>query len=155
VLANPYLGGDGQPDMLVFALHGAGWAAQQVEQDGRAPLRVTGTLPRAGQRKGRVVCFSGRTSGVNRCGRIFASYGGLRCARVRARHGDSGGPVYTRARDGEVRAAGIVTAMRNLGALTPPWWHDELCYTPIQDVLAAFGARLPTGAFSTLPGPVA
>ena len=62
---------------------------------------------------------------------------------MRARQGDSGGPVYTPARDGEVRAVGIVTASRRLIG------RGDLCYTPMEPLLEALAARLPTGAFRT------
>jgi hypothetical protein len=65
------------------------------------------------------------------------------CAHVRTRQGDSGGPVYTPARRGEVRAAGIVTASRVVIG------RGDLCYTPMEAILEALAATLPTGAFRT------
>jgi hypothetical protein len=50
-------------------------------------------------------------------------------------------------RRGEVRAVGIVTATR------VPVARGNLCYTPIGEVLAAFGAELPTGAFTIAAPP--
>jgi hypothetical protein len=74
------------------------FAAQQVDRGARAPHRVTGVLALRRQRKGRVVCFTGAVSGVDRCGGIVgaSTWFGRRviCARSRGRlsdHGDSGG----------------------------------------------------------------
>jgi len=128
------------------------FAAQQVDRGARAPLRVTGVLPRRLQRKGRVACFTGAVSGIDRCGPIqgASTWFGRRviCARSRGRlsdHGDSGGPVYTRPRGGAVRAMGIVSRSSVGGRLR------DMCYTPIQDLLAAFDAELPTGSFAIGP----
>jgi hypothetical protein len=54
-----------------------------------------------------------------------------------------GGPVYTRPREGPVKALGIVMASRVF------FGRGDLCYTPIQTVLGAFGAELPTGVIQT------
>lgn len=88
---------------------------------------------------GRRVCFTGRTSGADRCGRIVRSYPGTRlpCTTIRARSGDSGGPVYTApAADGTVRAVGITTLVFGL--------LQSMCFTPIEPVLDALNARLVT-----------
>jgi hypothetical protein len=85
---------------------------------------VTGTLALRRQRNGQRVCFSGRTSGGEHCGRIYRRFEHtqlgelLICARVRTGPGDSGGPVYT----------------------------------PIQRILGALGATLPAGSFA-VPAP--
>ncbi|MCW3039436.1 MAG: hypothetical protein JWM31_1341, partial [Solirubrobacterales bacterium] len=97
----------------------------------------------------RRICFTGRTSGPDRCGQIRGSSSraverlflleGLtvRCTTIRARHGDSGGPVYTApGSDGAVRAVGIVTLIAGPQA--------QMCFTPVQPVLAALGARIAT-----------
>jgi hypothetical protein len=97
---------------------------------------------------GRDVCFSGRTSGTDICGaivprraqageRLISAFAGVyvRCTTIRARPGDSGGPVYTApGSDGRVRAVGIVTLI-----LLP---NRQMCFTPLAPVLAGLGARL-------------
>lgn len=152
-VSNAYAGGDG-PDAMQFALHGAGLAAQEVDRGNRAPRRVIGVLPQNRQRKGRAVCFTGITSGIDQCGRIhgqstFPNPVPVICARgVRSRDGDSGGPVYTRPnRRGEVRAVGVLsrTSVGGLGR--------DMCYTPIQTILERFGAELPSGSFTIPPPP--
>lgn len=88
---------------------------------------------------GRRVCFTGRTSGADQCGRIVRSYPGTRlpCTTITAREGDSGGPVYTApAADGTVRAVGITTLVFGL--------LQSMCFTPIEPVLDALNARLVT-----------
>jgi hypothetical protein len=137
------------PDALVFALDGAPSAAQQIDRGAHTPHRVTGVLPGRSQRKGRVVCFTGHTSGGDRCGRIdgASTWFGRRVICVRARgklsdHGDSGGPVYTRPVEGRVQAVGIVSRSSVGGRLR------DMCYTPIQDILESFGADLPMGSFA-------
>ena len=86
----------------------------------RPPWRIVGV---AKPTAGRSVCYSGRTSGVDQCGRIVSSRarGGeallsafagvlVRCTTIRAREGDSGGPVYTApGSNGAVRAVGLTT----------------------------------------------
>jgi len=99
---------------------------------------------------GRRVCFSGRTSGVDRCGEIvsatkrraellLSAFAGtrVRCTTISARAGDSGGPVYTAARgDGTVHAVGITTLVVGPRA--------RMCFTPLQPVLTALNATLVT-----------
>jgi hypothetical protein len=111
----------------------------------RPPWIVAG-LARA--RPGRKVCFAGRTSGADHCGRIVPSraragellisaFAGVavRCTSLRARQGDSGGPVYTApGSDGRVRAVGIVTLILLPGR--------QMCFTPLAPVLDGLGARL-------------
>jgi hypothetical protein len=131
------------PDALVFALDGAPSATQQIDRGRRTPHRVTGVLPLRGQREGRTVCFTGHTSGIDRCGRIDgdSTWFGRRVTCVRAPgklsdHGDSGGPVYTRPVGGRVKAVGIVSRSSVGGGLR------DMCYTPIQAILEGFGAEL-------------
>ncbi|WP_354698149.1 hypothetical protein DSM112329_03814 [Paraconexibacter sp. AEG42_29] len=110
----------------------------------KPPLPVVGS---ARTLSGRRVCFTGRTSGADQCGRIrgsvarpleslFALQGlVVRCTTIRAREGDSGGPVYTApGSDGAVRAVGIVTLISGPQAL--------MCFTPVRPVLDALDARL-------------
>jgi len=113
----------------------------------RPPWVVAGVARSTG---GRRACYTGRTSGVDRCGtllgtrarpieRFLGVLGGgvVRCTSVAAAEGDSGGPVYTAPRaDGTVRALGITTLI-----FGP---RDLMCFTPIQPVLDRLGARLVT-----------
>lgn len=111
----------------------------------RPPWAVAGT---ARALAGRRICFTGRTSGIDRCGTLRASSVAerflalrtgllLRCTTVSAREGDSGGPVYTAPRaDGTVRALGIVTLI--VGE------RSAMCFTPLAPVLDRLGARLLT-----------
>lgn len=101
---------------------------------------------------GRAICFSGRTSGVDRCGfidsrrvrfaeRIVSAFAGVavRCTTIQARGGDSGGPVFTAPRaDGTVRAVGIVTLV--VGET------KRMCFTPLAPVLNGLRARLVTAS---------
>lgn len=102
--------------------------------------------------RGRRVCFSGRTSGVDQCGQILdagARAGEraigrragitVRCTNIRAREGDSGAPVYTAPRpDGSVRAVGIAVIVIGFGS--------RMCFTPLQPVLSAIDADVVTAA---------
>jgi hypothetical protein len=111
----------------------------------RPPWFVVGTARPLG---GRSVCYTGRTSGVDQCGRILSGrarsinrqasrIAGTRvtCTSIVAREGDSGGPVYTRpASGGTVRAVGITTLVFGL--------FQTMCFTPIEPVLDALNARL-------------
>ena len=99
------------------------------------PLFVTGSArPRIGRR----VCFSGRTSGIDRCGEIIRSFpgtGGLPCTTITAAPGDSGSPVYTApGADGSVRAVGIAVLV--FGPL------QTMCFEPIGPLLRALDATL-------------
>jgi hypothetical protein len=89
---------------------------------------------------GRQVCFTGRTSGVDQCGRIVRSYpgtGGLPCTTITGREGDSGSPVYTPpGADGSVRAVGIATLVFGL--------LQSMCFTPVEPMLDALHATLVT-----------
>ena len=104
---------------------------------------------------GRRVCFTGRTSGPDRCGTIRgSSVRGLeryllrqdgtlvRCTTALAAEGDSGGPVYTKPRkDGTVYALGTATLV--IGRAGRP---GPMCFTPVAPVLRELGAKLVTGA---------
>lgn len=104
---------------------------------------------------GRAVCFGGRTSGVDRCGRLTARdgterilrrFGGLTvsCTTIPAAQGDSGGPVFTRpASDGTTRALGIVTL------IVGP--RSRMCFTPIGPVLRRLGATVLTATVAGAP----
>lgn len=101
---------------------------------------------------GRQVCFSGQTSGIDQCGVIvsrraragealISGVAGVlvRCTTMRARPGDSGGPVYTApAADGRVYAVGIVTLI-----LVD---NGQMCFTPLAPVLDGLAAQLVTSA---------
>ncbi|HEX6389642.1 MAG TPA: hypothetical protein VFZ89_09350 [Solirubrobacteraceae bacterium] len=113
----------------------------------RPPWIVAGT---ARPTSGRRVCFTGRTSGVDRCGRIARNSRGVerllrrqagvveRCTTIDGAQGDSGGPVYTAPRaDGTVRALGIVS----LGV----GFAGNVCFTPIAPVLERLDATLVRG----------
>jgi hypothetical protein len=113
----------------------------------RPPWTVAGT---ARPFSGRSICFSGRTSGIDQCGRVAgpgarAFEAGIlrragitvRCTTIRAREGDSGSAVYTAPRaDGSVRAVGIAVIVVGLTA--------QMCFTPVQPVLAALHATVVT-----------
>ena len=133
--------------LLLPVPSGAGHSREPVVNRGatRPPWRVAGVgQPTAG----RQVCFTGRTSGVDQCGRIqdasksraellVSVFAGtlVRCTTMRAQPGDSGGPVYTAPRaDGTVYAIGITAlAVGDTAAM---------CFTPIAPVLRGLGARL-------------
>jgi len=126
-------------DALVLPVpSGAGRRPAAIVDRGimRPPLFVAGT---ARPLSGRRVCFTGRTSGADQCGRIAGRLErtGLICTGIFAREGDSGGPVYTPpGADGRVRAVGLTAVvLRLLGTM---------CFTPIRPVLDALHARLVT-----------
>jgi hypothetical protein len=102
-----------------------------------APLFVVGT---AKPRIGRQVCFTGRTSGPDRCGPIVRSFpgtGGLPCTAITADLGDSGAPVYTApSAAGSVRAVGVAVLV--FGFL------QSMCFEPIEPMLDALHATLVT-----------
>ncbi len=113
----------------------------------RPPWIVAGVgQPTAGRR----VCFSGRTSGIDHCGRIrgtqargaeflLSAFAGfiVRCTTIPAREGDSGGPVFTAPRaDGTVYAIGLTSII--IGD------HALMCFTPLRPVLNTLGASLVT-----------
>jgi hypothetical protein len=113
----------------------------------RPPWSVAGV---AQPLRGREICFSGRTSGVDRCGRILdrraiplersmtRQLGSIvRCTSVRAAHGDSGSGVYTAPlADGSVRAVGIAVAVAPI--------IPVMCFTPLLPVLHALRAQVVT-----------
>ncbi|WP_205699038.1 hypothetical protein [Conexibacter sp. SYSU D00693] len=138
-------------DALVLPVpRGTGRGAAPVVDRGlsRPPWVVTGS---ARALPGRAVCFTGRTSGIDQCGRLrgpgasgaetlLSVQAGLvvRCTTIRARQGDSGGPVYTRpAADGTVRAVGIVTLV--VGE------RSRMCFTPVGPALRRLDATVATG----------
>jgi hypothetical protein len=100
---------------------------------------------------GRRVCFTGRTSGPDHCGRILGHAGVstqlgvilqlgvvVVCTDIPAKEGDSGGPVYTPGRaDGTVNAVGLVTLIAGASR--------RMCFTPLAPVLDRLGATLLTG----------
>lgn len=114
----------------------------------RPPLVVAGT---AELTSGRRICFTGRTSGADRCGRLRGTGARpaerllslragtvVRCTTARAAPGDSGAAVYTAPRtDGTVRALGIATLVVGRGRL--------MCFTPVRPVLQRIGATLSIG----------
>jgi len=128
-------------DALVLPVpSGVGRPAAAVVDRGlfRRPWFVSGI---ARPLRGRRVCFTGRTSGVDQCGKIVRSFPGTRlpCTTITAREGDSGGPVYTEpAPDGTVRAVGITTLVFGL--------LQSMCFTPLEPVLDALNATLVTAA---------
>ena len=139
-------------DALVLPVpSGAGRSAAAVVDRGvsRPPWFVAGIgRPTAGRR----VCYTGRTSGADRCGQIVSSsrrraelllsaFAGtlVRCTTISAREGDSGGPVYTAPRrNGTVYAVGITTLV--VGA------RAAMCFTPLAPVLDGLNATLVTAA---------
>ena len=127
-------------DALVVPVpSGVGRPSAAVVDRGRfsPPWFVRGT---ARPLLGRRVCFTGRTSGADQCGKIVRSFpgtGGLPCTTITGREGDSGGPVYTPpAPDGTVRAVGVTTLVFGL--------LQSMCFTPIGPVLDALNAELVT-----------
>lgn len=136
-------------DALVLRVpSGANRPASAVVERGidEPPWRIVAT---AQPRSGRAICMAGRTSGPDRCGRILGAEAHraerylsaqarrkVRCTSIVAAPGDSGGPIYTAPRpDGTVRAIGIAT-------LIIPLAGNRMCFTPINPVLKALGARL-------------
>ncbi len=113
----------------------------------RPPWIVTGSKSPA---SGDAVCFSGRTSGIDNCGRmvgrgarraerILSVFAGVvvRCTTIEAAGGDSGGPVFTAPdASGRVRAVGITTLIL--------LESRQMCFTPLQPVLDGLHARLVT-----------
>jgi hypothetical protein len=112
---------------------------QVIARGNKTPWKVRGTLRTILQDPGTKVCFAGRSSGADQCGEIRT--GGvkhLKCTDIEARRGDSGGPVYTRARNGKTLAVGIVS----LTARTRFWQDGGMCYEPIEQVLDGLDAKL-------------
>ncbi|MBA2349073.1 MAG: hypothetical protein H0V81_12330 [Solirubrobacterales bacterium] len=114
----------------------------------RPPWIVAGVAKTTG---GRRMCFTGRTSGPDRCGTLrgssarplerflaIAADAVVRCTTSRAAEGDSGGPAYTRPRsDGTVYALGITTLVTGS--------RNQMCFTPLAPVLKELDAELFTG----------
>jgi hypothetical protein len=126
VLALPLPSGPGRPSAAV------------VERFiWRPPWFVTG---RARPLRGRSVCFAGRSSGPDNCGKIIRTFPGargLRCTDIQAQEGDSGAPVYTAPRaDGTVRAVGIANVVVGL--------FSTMCFVPLSTALDALGATVVT-----------
>jgi len=115
---------------------------------GRPPWIVAGIARPLG---GRAACFTGRTSGIDRCGQLAGARARgaerflllragvvVKCTTIAGAEGDSGGPVYTAPRaDGTVRALGIVSL--GVGAA------GRVCFTPIGPTLERLGATLAAG----------
>jgi hypothetical protein len=136
--------------LLLPVPQGAARTATAVVDRGIAkpPWIVAGVATPTG---GRRMCFAGRTSGPDRCGRLRGSAarplerylqreGGtvVRCSTSVAAEGDSGGPVYTRPRkDGTVYALGITTL------IVGP--RNQMCFTPLGPILRGLRATLVTG----------
>jgi hypothetical protein len=113
----------------------------------RPPWSVAGV---ARPLSGRRICFSGRTSGIDRCGQIVGARARplerelsrevgtlVRCTTIVARHGDSGSAVYTAPRaDGSVRAVGIAAIVAPL--------IQVMCFTPLLPVLDVLDAQVVT-----------
>jgi hypothetical protein len=130
---------------LLRTLPDRGAAPFVWRSDTRPPWAVVGA---ARALPGREVCMSGRTSGPDRCGRVAGRSGAaaarllreligarVTCTTIRARQGDSGGPVYTKPRaDGTTFALGTATLV--IGQ------RSRLCFTPIAPVLDAVDGRL-------------
>jgi hypothetical protein len=141
-----------EPDATTFSIATEWGVAQQVERGAAPPLTVTGWVRTRDQDVGDRVCFAGRTSGADRCGRIVHRYRFvqkyLRCTDIRADHGDSGGPVYTPGFRLSTRAVGIVVkvGVRFSGG------RGKMCYAPIEGILDATGDRLPAGPLVRGPG---
>jgi hypothetical protein len=128
-------------DAGVFTLDPpSGWA-QQVERGGRVPLTAVGWVPTRDQHKGDRVCFAGRVTGADQCGKLVDRYSLVprneNCTNIDAHKGDSGGPVYTQTSGGTTRAVGIVAKVvsRALGK------RGKMCYVPIESILKAFQAN--------------
>jgi hypothetical protein len=61
-------------DAEVFDLEApSGWA-QQVERGGNPPKSAVGWVPTRDQHKGDRVCFAGRSTGADQCGKIVKRY---------------------------------------------------------------------------------
>ncbi len=127
-------------DAMVFSVRREVRLLQQIERGDLPPLAVAGTVADGEQTPGKAVCFAGRTSGADQCGRIAPNSHadpGLICTDIRGREGDSGGPVYEDTGSLVTRALGITT--EQVGR------HHVMCYTPIGAILQGFGATFPPG----------
>jgi hypothetical protein len=135
--------GDQGVDAASFSIFFNWGVAQQIERGELPPLTVTGSVATSAAGLGTRVCFAGRTSGADQCGRVIDKLGGmppeLTCTDIGAAKGDSGGPVYLVPNERlATRAVGIVSQARKRG-------RRNMCFTPIDDVAAALGAGVPAG----------
>ena len=114
----------------------SGWA-QQVERGGKPPKTAVGWVPTAEQHFGDRVCFAGRVTGADQCGKIVPRYRGApkgeACTSIVAHQGDSGGPVYTETEGATTRAIGIVAVI--IGHIYDDSHHQHMCYVPIESIL--------------------
>ena len=129
-------------DAEVFSLEApAGWA-QQVERGGNPPKAAVGWVPTRDQHKGDRVCFAGRTTGADQCGKIVKRYSLVSktqlCTDIRATRATPAAPVYTETDGATTRAVGIVADVVRRG-LTGR--HRKMCYVPIESILDAFQAN--------------
>jgi hypothetical protein len=122
-------------DALEHSIDSRWGVAQPIERGDLPPLTVLGVADDLSIGRGTRVCFAGRTTGAETCGRVKGFKQHLRCVGVKARPGDSGGPVYYDPGNGlTTQAVGIVTT-------------DKMCFTPISRVLGRFGVTFPPGPF--------
>ena len=127
-------------DALEYSIDSRWGVAQQIERGDLPPLTVFGVAEDVTIGRGTRVCFAGRSTGAQTCGRVKGFKDGLRCVGVKTVLGDSGGPVYYDPGAGlTTRAVGIVAI--SLDA------KDQMCFTPINRVLARFGVTFPPGPF--------
>jgi hypothetical protein len=139
-------------DAGIFSIVAEVGVAQQVERGDRLPRTAIGWVRTRDQKPGDRVCFSGRSSGADVCGRVIKRFAGTPkyavCTDVKARHGDSGGPVYTPGDGATTRAMGVVIV--GGGRLTGH--RNDMCFTPIEAILKAFDATFPRGPLVRGPG---
>jgi hypothetical protein len=133
-------------DAGVFSILPEWGVAQQIERGEKAPLTVLARVPSSDQPRGTRVCFAGRSSGADQCGRVVGREHkkgrDVTCTDIDGAKGDSGGPVYLDPGVGlQTSAAGVVTLIRRKGILG----SKKMCYTQIGPVLDALGAALPPG----------
>ena len=129
-----------QVDAEVFELTApSGWA-QQVERGGKPPKTAVGWVKTVDQHIGDHVCFAGRSTGADQCGRIVKHRRRAPkreiCTDIEGHQGDSGGPVYTDTSGATTRAVGIVAVIS--GHIFSK--HLKMCSVPIQPILDAFQA---------------
>lgn len=141
----------GRLDALEFDVAPApGFRITRLVARGLAPpVTLTGVAKLDRLDAGDSVCFYGITSGED-CGAVRRGAGGkamnglaevvggnrVVCTTAKARHGDSGSPVYTRPGPaGTARAVGI-TSLAAAGSM---------CFTPLEPVLEALNAHLAPG----------
>jgi hypothetical protein len=124
----------GRGDSLLFELT-PGRYRQEIERGDKRPLRVTGFLGPASITTGTKVCFAGRASGADRCGTVITKpNAGRACMSAQARPEDSGGPVYTAAREtGPVQAVGILSQNEFRAGES-----GQACFTMLTEVMSGF-----------------